>query len=283
MKVDLHAHTNHSDGSFSPEEVVNLAVSRGVDILAITDHDVVSGIQSALDCSYNKKIKIIPGIEISASIEDSDDEIHIVGLNIDFSSKGIEDLSKSVVEFKNLKTKKRLELINAYFSSNITYEEIKAKSQGEPGGPHIAMVLLDKHYVQDIKEGILLMTKGGACEVKLEKKPIKSKDAIEIIHNSGGIAILAHLSAYRNLKKFVTFQEQENLVKKLKEHGLDGIEIYIPEASKEDIEFGRRLAENYSLLISGGSDFHDEKFIPQSKLGFLETDNTQLTVLDKLI
>jgi predicted metal-dependent phosphoesterase TrpH len=283
MKADLHVHTNQSDGSFSSKEVVDLAISRGVNILAITDHDTVSGIQSALNSSYNKNIKVIPGIEISASVGDSDDEIHIVGLNIDFKNSKIEALSNSALEFKHLKTKKRLELINARFGSNITYDEIKAKTLGEPGGPHIAMVLLEKHYILDIKEGILLMTKGGPCEVHLEKKPIQAKEAIEIIHNSGGIAILAHLSAYKNLKKFVTFEEQENLVKQLKAQGLDGIEIYIPEASEEDIKFGNKLAETYKLLVSGGSDFHDEKFIPLSKLGFLEVNSAKLTVLNKFL
>ena len=68
MKADLHVHTNQSDGSFSSKEVVDLAISRGVNILAITDHDTVSGIQSALNSSYNKNIKVIPGIEISASV-----------------------------------------------------------------------------------------------------------------------------------------------------------------------------------------------------------------------
>jgi len=279
MIIDLHTHTYHSDGSLSPKELINLGLERKVKFLALTDHDIVSGIPEALEYSKGKPLILIPGIEISAKVKCSKDEVHLVGLYIDHQSPGLVDLTHKVNEFKKVKLVKKLEAVNKHFNANITYEEVQKKTKGYPGTPHIGMAILDRRLKPNIKDSIRVMSKGGPCYVKIDELETPANEAINIIHEAGGIAILAHLAAYKNLNKFVSFKEQEDLVKELKSYGLDGIEVYIPDISKEDKEFALRMANKYSLKISGGSDFHDEKFIPQNRLGYLDVQKKSLTVL----
>jgi predicted metal-dependent phosphoesterase TrpH len=282
MIIDLQTHTYHSDGLLSPAEVVALALKRNVEILAITDHDVVSGVKEALSVAKNKNIKIIPGIELAVKVKCSNDVIHILGLNIDINNAKLKKLSNKIINLKKLKTEKRLLLVNKHFNSGITYKDLKKKTRGFPGLPHLAMVLLEKGYVKDIKEGIKLMMKGGKLYINFNDQTISAREAINTIHNAKGIALLAHLSAYKNENKFVTFAEQKNLIRELVGYGIDGIELYIPKLSKRDLLFGKKLAKKYNLLISGGSDFHDEKFISENKLGFLNIEKEELTVLSVL-
>jgi len=283
MKLDLHVHTSQSDGSFTPEQVIDLAAERGVELLAITDHDVIGGVERAVKAGKEKRIKVIPGIEISSAVSCSGDDIHIVSLNVDINSPKLKKLSNDLTEFKKIKTQKKLDAVNKHFKANITFEDLQKKTEGVPSTGHIGMVLLDKGYVDNIRDGIKPLTKGGPCYVKIDDKLIHAKEAIEIIHEAGGIAILAHLAAYKNEKKFVTFEEQEKLIEELEGYGLDGLEIYIPGLTEEDKEFGLKMAKKYDLIISGGSDFHDEKFIPHSKLGMFDMDKEELTVLKKLV
>lgn len=279
MRIDLHTHTYYSDGSLSPKELVDLAINRNVKFLAITDHDIISGVKEAIDYSKDKNIIVVPGIEITSNVQNKKETVHIVGLYININSNKIKKMSNKIIEIKEYKTKKMLELVNKYFRSNITLEDLKGKTKGTPGLPHIGMVLLDKGYVKTIKEGIRLMTKGGPCYINFSDKTLSAKEAIGIIHETKGIAILSHLSAYKNENKFIIFEEQESLIKELVEYELDGLEIYIPDATEEEIAFGEKMAKKYNLKLSGGSDFHDEKFIPQNRLGFLDINKNKLTVL----
>lgn len=280
MKIDLHTHTYYSDGSLSPKKLIDLAVDRNVEIMAITDHDVIFGVEEAINSAKGKNITIIPGIEITSSTQYKKEIIHILGLFVNIKSPKLKRLSDKIVKLKKYKTKKRLELINDYFKSKITEEDLRKKTKGTPGLPHIAMALLDMGYVKTIKQGIRTMSKGGPCYISFSDRVVSSKETIKIIHEVGGISVLAHLSAYKNEKKFITFKKQENLIKELVGHGLYGLEIYIPDATKEEIEFGEKMAKKYNLKLSGGSDFHDEEFIPQNKLGFLNIAKSKLSVLE---
>ena len=279
MKIDLHTHTFYSDGSLSPKELVNLAVKRKIKILAITDHDTIKGVKKILKTKNRGNIEIIPGIEITAKVSNSKDEIHIIGLYINIYSKSLRSLLYQVSRFKKIKINKRLKLVNKYFKTSITYRDLKEKTRGIPSLPHIAMVLLDRGYVNNIKEGIRLMTKGGPCHVNLVNKLVHAREAIKIIHESNGIAILAHPFAYKRENKFVYLKDIGNLVKELVDYKLGGIELYTPDITKNEKKFCEKIVKKYNLAVSGGSDFHDEKFIPQNKLGFLNIKKDRITIL----
>ncbi|MEK6893518.1 MAG: PHP domain-containing protein [Nanoarchaeota archaeon] len=281
MIVDLHAHTYYSDGSLSPSELVALAIQRCASILAVTDHDSIAGVSEALTAANGRDIKVIPGIEISCDVKCSSDTIHLVGLYLNTDYAPLKELSRHKSEIREIQTRKMMGLANKYFKTNITWEDLKTKTRGVPSRPHIAMALLDKGIVKNIEKGIRFFLKGGSCYIESEEKNVSAEEAIKIIHGAGGIAILAHLAAYKNENKFVSYKEQEILINELVHSGLDGIEIYIPGLSKEDKEFGESIVKKHRLLTSGGSDFHDEKFLPENKLGFIDTTKTTLTVLHR--
>jgi len=281
MKIDLHAHTFYSDGSFSPAEVVNLALERDVKYLAITDHNIISGIKEAVKTAEGKPINLIAGIEIDSAVKCSKDPCHIVGLYLDINTPSLKKLLEEITEKKRIKSAKRLELVNKYFNSNITHEELQEKTKGTPGTPHMAMVLLDKNLVKDIGEGIKLFTKRGTLHFESPEKPLMAEEAIKIIHEAGGLAVLAHLPDYKKENKFVSETEQENLVKELVSYGLDGMEVYLADISEKDKKFCEKIAKKYKLKVSCGSDFHNEKFIPQNKLGIIDINPEKITILRK--
>lgn len=281
MKIDLHTHTYFSDGSLSPTEVVNLALERGVKILAISDHDVTIGVKEAISSARGKDIVIIPGIEIDTRVTCSTDTVHIVGLYVDINNSDLNKLSDSVIKLKRYKTEKRLIVVNNHFKTNITYEDLMKETKGDPGRAHIGRILFGKGCVKSVHEGVQCTGKGGVCYISFEDKIIHAKDAIKIIHDAGGLAVLAHLAVYKYENKFKTFEEQEKLISELTSYDLDGLEIYIPDASEKEIKFGKAMAKDFNLKVSGGSDFHDEKFIPQNKLGFLDIAKSEVTILKK--
>ena len=279
MKIDLHTHTYYSDGSFSPKYVIDQAIERNVKYLAITDHDVIKGLKEAEDYSKNKPIKFIPGIEFSAKVNFSNDEIHLVGLYFNIHNKEIINFSEEIIKNKLEKTKAKLELLNTNLKTNISLDDLKKKTLGVPGAPHIWMTLMDLGLAKNIQEGRDLTVNNTKMLVFKEDKKINAKDAICMIHNAGGVAILAHLAAYKNEKKFISYESQEELIKELVSYGLDGIEIYIPNLTEEDKTFGERMLQKYNLKVSTGSDFHNEEFIPQNKIGFLDIEKEKITIL----
>lgn len=280
--MDLHTHTNYSDGSLNPEELVDLAIKRKVKILAITDHGNISGIREAVNYSKSKNIKIISGIEINAEVNKFENTVHIVGLNMDINNLKLKKLCKHLDDYHKLITKKKLEVANNYFNSSLTYQEIQKKTKGIPGSFHILETLMEKGYIKSIEDGIKIALKNNLSKVNIKEKIVNVKQVIQIIHNSGGIAILGHLSAYKYVKKFETFKEQEELVKKLVDYGLDGMEIYIPNIIDKEFKFCKKLAKKYNLLTSCGSDFHDEKRLPDNKLGLFDKDEKEVSVLNVL-
>lgn len=267
-KIDLHVHTCYSDGTKTPKEVVELAKERKLKAIAISDHDVISGINEAVQYGTTLGIEILSGIEFSAKVDCSKDSIHLLGYLFDIENPKIKEFSDSMEKIKKEVTLKKINLANKFLKVNITYDEISKKTKGIPGTPHIAMALLDKGYVKKFEDGIKLFTKGGPCCIKSKDK-IHAKDAIKIIHDAGGIAVLAHLFAYRYENKFASKEEQEELLKELKSYGLNGVEIFIPTLTEKELVFGNQLSKKYNLIQTGGSDFHDEYFIPTNRLGSL--------------
>lgn len=280
-KIDLHMHSCYSDGTSSPEEIVKLAKKRNLKAIALTDHDIISGIKEAKKYGKDYGIEVISGIEFTSRVNCSTESIHLLGYLFDEHNPKIIEFSKEVEDIKRKSTENKLKHLNEYMKINVSYNDVAKKTKGIPGSPHIAEYLLERNLVNNMKEGIYLFVKGGPCYSSASKK-IFAKDAIDIIHSAGGVAVLAHLFAYKNENKFVSKSEQENLVKELKSYGIDGVEIFISKISDEDLIYGDELCKKYSLMKTGGSDFHDEKRLPNNILGRLDLDYKILEDLKKL-
>ncbi len=245
--IDLHTHSTKSDGSFTPSELILHAEENDLYAIALTDHDNIDGLKEASDAAKNLNVKFIPGIELSC---DFASELHIVGLNIDYRNK---DLALACEKFKDDRKKRNLNTIKRLneLGLEITLEEAKKYCPGDAlGRAHIAKVLVEKGYALDVKDAFKKYLGKGKAGYSNEFR-ISYKEAISLIKNSGGAAILAHCH-YLNMDndEFIEF------VKELKSLGLDGLEGYYTEYTKEQSDFYISVAKKLNLKISGGSDFH---------------------------
>lgn len=246
--VDLHVHSNKSDGSFTPTELVHYALEKGLSAFALTDHDTTDGIEEALRAAKGKNIEVIPGIEFSSEYEGKD--IHIVGLYIDHNSDFFQRRLKAFVEGRIIRNKEMCRRLTKH-GIPVTYEELTAEFPNcVITRSHYAKYLLNHGYTKSLKEAFDRYI-GDNCPCFVPRKKITPMRAVEIILKAGGIPILAHPVLYHMSKVRL-----EKLVASLKDMGLIGLEaVYSTYTLGEEREM-RALASKYDLCISGGSDFH---------------------------
>ena len=247
--VDLHLHTTASDGVLSPSEIVRYAKAKGLQAIAITDHDTIDGCEEGLSEGERIGFEVIPGIEISA--EYSPGSMHILGFFLDIHhpllNERLEYLQKARAE-RNPKMVAKLNQLGM----EVTYEEVlKASGGGQVGRPHFANVLLEKKYVRNFQEAFERFLKKGA-PAYVDKFRFTSKEALHFIHEAGGMAVLAH----PNTLGVKRYSELEKLALQLVDEGLKGIEVYYPEHSAVEVAQYKNLADRYSLLSTGGTDYH---------------------------
>lgn len=245
--IDLHTHSFCSDGSMTPTELVRHASERGVCAIALTDHDTVSGINEATIASKEYGVELVPGVEISS---ESLSQVHVLGLFIDTKSSALLDLFKAQQEERVVSNRKYLELL-AEHGFPITEEEVKKVApHGGVGRAHYAKIMMDHGWVSSVSEAFdKYLGVGMSCYVK--RMVVSPEEAIDCIHRAGGLAFFAH--PYQTK---LGYDGIFNLAKHLKECGLDGIEGYYSEYTPEMHKTFMSMAEDLSLLVSGGSDYH---------------------------
>ncbi|HUL21431.1 MAG TPA: PHP domain-containing protein [Thermodesulfobacteriota bacterium] len=247
--VDLHLHTTASDGVLSPAEIVRYAKSKGLQAIAITDHDTIEGCEEGLSEGEKIGFEVIPGIEISA--EYSPGSMHILGFFLDIHhpllNERLEYLQKARAE-RNPKMVAKLNQLGI----NITYEEVlRASGGGQVGRPHFANVLMEKRVVKSFQEAFDRFLKKGASAY-VDKFRFASKEALHFIHEARGVAVLAH----PNTLGVSRSSELEKVIVQLVDEGLQGIEVYYPEHSSAEVAQYKSLADRFNLLSTGGTDYH---------------------------
>jgi len=245
--VDLHIHTTHSDGELTPNEVVQYAVRKNLVAIAITDHYSITGVSEAVIAGDALGIKVISGIELSSTYEES--SIHVVGLMIDIKNDHLNfmlDLHAKAMEERLIKTFANLISLGI---ENISYDEFR--TLGPPIFGHFMRYMISKKTVKNFKELKKYVGREGKAYVPYSIEALTVSEAIVAIHKAGGIAIWAHPFLPKP-----SHEELEHTLVTFKAMGLDGIEAYYPEHTQSDYEFIARLANNYNLAVSGGSDFH---------------------------
>ena len=242
--IDLHVHSNYSDGSETTEELVKLAIKANLAAFALTDHDTTDGYRSLSEAASrhnaglpkDEQLEVLPGVEISAAYKSGD--IHILGLLVEPDNDEFNALLKEAEKERIARNIKMVEnLKNAGLP--ISYDEIVAASPDSIiTRAHFGKYLVEKGIVKDYPSAVA-------------RKFTKPKDAIEGIIKAGGVPVLAHPIIYR-----LPIPELEALVDTLKGYGLRGIETIYSSHSKQDEDYVRGLAKRKGLLITGGSDFH---------------------------
>lgn len=247
-RIDLHVHSNKSDGTLSPTELVEYAVQKGLSAIALTDHDTADGIDEALLAARDKNLTVVPGIEFSTSHEGRD--IHILGLFIDHHNTYFQERLIHFVESRIHRNQEMCGKLRAA-GIDITYEKLIAEFPvGVLTRSHYASYLLNHGYIRNRKEAFERYI-GDDNPYFVPRRKITPFRAVEIILKAGGLPILAHPGLYH-----LSDASLYKLTGELAQTGLAGIEVYHGTHSPADERQFRRLAAKYGLNVSGGSDFH---------------------------
>ncbi|MDH4237532.1 MAG: PHP domain-containing protein [Nitrospira sp.] len=247
-RLDLHLHTTHSDGSFTPTEVIDLAQKAGVTALAITDHDITTGVLEATVAGQKHGIDVIPGIEISSLLGNS--ELHILGYFLDCQDAQLNERLVLLRESRHRRNPKIIERLQAA-GIDITYEEVRALAGTDSvGRPHIARVLMEKRVVASAKEAFDQWLADGRPAYVPRELPTPS-EAMQWIRAAKGLPVLAHPTWVKTTEGTLT-----DLVRRLKAEGLDGVEVHYSTHTPRQTRDYLALAKQLDLLVTGGSDFH---------------------------
>jgi 3',5'-nucleoside bisphosphate phosphatase len=242
---DLHIHTTASDGDFTPAEVVVKAKLAEISTIAITDHDTLAGIAEAREIADKLRIRVISGVEITTRWQGKN--IDILGYNIENGDQ----LQQALSPFREARLT-RAEGIVARFTElgmPLTMDDVKQQSgDGIIARPHIAKAIVAKGYVTTIQEAFNRYLADGK-PAALDKKRVSTAAGIKMIHQAGGVAVLAH----------PVYIKETTLIEEIIQQGLDGIEVWHRNHQKEDVEAFLEIAKKHRLLITGGSDFHVEE------------------------
>lgn len=263
MIADLHIHTNASDGRLSPQAVVAEAIQSGLSSIAITDHDTVDGLLMLAQQGIlkNEHLTIIPGIEFSTDLPNH--EVHILGYNLDIFNKDLQAQLDVLVADRLQRIKKIIAKL-AQLGYLIEFQRVLelAGRSTALGRPHVARALVEKGYfptVTDVFKNLLY--KNGPAFVAHYKLSLST--ALELIKKADGIPVLAHPGLIGD----------DSIVVDIIRAGIFGLEVFHPKHQAEEVEKYQRLAFQYGLLVTGGSDFHAIPTRFPEHLGIFSVDN----------
>lgn len=251
--IDLHVHSVCSDGTFTPEELVELALNNDLIAFALTDHDTVDGVERAILAAKDRNVEVIPGIELSCeyTIEpERKKEIHILGYQLDWRHPGLCEALTAVADERDNRNRKMCANLSAA-GYPIDYDSLVARFGNKIlTRAHFARFLLEQGAIPSLDAAFKkILAQDGPYFVM--RKYLTPKKGIELIRQTGGIPVLAHPLLYK-----MSVTEIRNMIVELKEYGLKGIEALYSRNRGTDEAFVRKLADEYDLFITGGSDFH---------------------------
>ena len=247
-QVDLHVHSNKSDGSFTPKELVDYAISKGLCAFALTDHDTTDGLDEAISYAEDKPIEVVPGIEFSTEYEGRD--IHVLGLYIRYKDPVFNEKIQKFVDSRIKRNEKMCRNLQEA-GIDISYEKLlKTYPDAVITRAHYAAYLTDNGYVSSRADAFSKYV-GDHCKYFVPREKVTPSQAVELILQAKGVPILAHPPLYHMGK-----DKLDTLVGTLKNAGLAGIEAIYSTYNNQDTRDMMDLAKKYDLLLSGGSDFH---------------------------
>ena len=245
--IDLHSHTNESDGTCSPAQLIAEAVRNGVRTLGITDHDTFAGYDQAVGHAREASVDLVCGIELSTKLHGR--SVHLLGYF--FVNGGLTDFREWVLELqasrrdRNQRLAKRLQELGF----DVTIEEVVARGRGMAGRPHFAQIMVEKGYVSSLREAFDKYLDESAIGYVTRMEP-SFADGVERIRKAGGIASLAHPVRVR--------EDVPAIMPELCDAGLNAIEAYHSDHTPADTALYLDLAQKYGILVTGGSDFHGD-------------------------
>lgn len=273
FKGDFHTHTNASDGKFSAHDLLNLAKARGIDIMAITDHDTTDNLNASIEESRKIGIKIIPGIELSTL--HNGESIHVLGYFKDSSymRSDLQDFLKEMKDYRLWRAKKITSNLKKYFNISLDYDNLIKNTNGVIARPHIARAIISTGYnytYEYIFDNII----NKESPAYVPNKKVTVDEGLKILNHANAVTVLAHpvLIKKTPIKEMIKFN-------------FDGIEAIYPLNSENDTNHFISLAKKKNKLITAGSDFHTDETsdTKHGKLGNIYLDSENINkLLEKL-
>lgn len=264
MLSDLHTHSTASDGQYTPSELVRLAKDRGLEVLALTDHDTLDGLKEAVQAGEKYGVQVVRGIELSAMEYDT---FHILGYQFSPDAPSLAALCHRMKERRD----ERIPRLIAFLRGKgvaLSADEVTEIAGGSiVGRPHFAQAMVRRGYVKNNREAFDRYLDTEEYHQKVERGKPSVRECVEAVKTAGGKVSLAH-----PYQIGISDMELETLVRELADYGLDAIECYYPKYTPEQEAFYLHLAEKYGLHITGGSDFHGERVKPDVRLAALQLD-----------
>ncbi|MDP2921270.1 MAG: PHP domain-containing protein [Candidatus Omnitrophota bacterium] len=248
--ADLHVHTNISDGTFTPEKVVEYARMQGLDAISITDHDTCAAIAPAIKAAGGAGLEIIPGVELTAELDD--DEIHVLGYFIDWQD---EAFTKKLEELCRVREERAKEILRKLSEQGIDLKyddlmDIAGHGPGSVGRLHIANLLYQKGKISCVRDAFTKYI-GNDSPAYVKKFKLSPKESVDMIKSVGGVAVLAHPKTINTETRPL-----KDIVRSLTGEGIQGIEVYHSDNNAKDSREFKEIADELGLLITGGSDCH---------------------------
>jgi len=262
--IDLHIHSNASDGTSTPEQIIAQAFDLHLSAIAITDHDTINGSKEAIRSGIPSELKFLTGVEISANPPASfpcTGSFHILGYAIDLEHPTLNTVLEELQQARKTRNPRILKTLGE-LGMPVSMEEVETEmGDGQMGRPHIAKVMLKKGYIGSINEAFDKYL-GKDKPAYVDKYRMESDQAIELIAEAGGIPVLAHPGLIEPTTKLPF----ERLISTLTSMGLKGIEVYYPEHTPDRVREYLSICDQFGLLRTGGTDFHGA-LKPDLKMG----------------
>lgn len=249
-KADFHVHTNYSDGIYSPDKIVDIALDAGLEAVALTDHDNILAYNVAKnylkEIGKEEQLEIIQGVEVNTLYKNY--EVHILGYFMNPENEEFQNLLKIQQQARINQTLEIIDLLDKKEGIKISFESISAQvaEGGSIGRPHIAKAITSAGGTSSVIEAYSKYINDNS-QVYVQRKTVSPQDAVEIIYDAGGVPVIAHPH---------DIDIAESLIKDLMAYGLRGIEAYHRKHSPAVVEYFSSMAEKFGLIVTGGSDFH---------------------------
>jgi 3',5'-nucleoside bisphosphate phosphatase len=253
-RIDLHTHSNRSDGTFTPPEVVRLAAERELDVVALTDHDTTDGLAEALDEGVRSGVDVVPGVEFSAEFDGT--SVHVLCYWMDVEDEGLQRELRRLRDDRFRRGELMVERLSA-LGLPVEFERVR-QIAGEATivRPHIAQAMVEAGHVETEKEAFERWI-GDGRPGHVAKHALDPVDAVALIRAAGGVCVLAHPGMWGDQSSV-----PDTLIERMAAAGMRGLEVDHPDHTPEAVEHYRRLAGDLGLVATGGSDCHGLRYDP---------------------
>ena len=256
MRADLHMHSTASDGIFPPRELMDRAADAGLTLVALTDHDSVKGLADAREAAQRRGVRLIPGVELSCGGEK---EIHVLGYGFDPTDGALLRFCEDHHREREERARKMVDQLAAH-GMTVSLARVRELARGVIARPHVARALIEAGYASSVSDAFDRFLLPGKCGY-VPKANVRVAEAVALIHNAGGVAVLAH-----PMKLKMGELALSSVVREWAEQGLDGLEVYHPSAQANHAARLAALARELGLLVTAGSDYHGETVSPDRHL-----------------